>query len=158
MKTSLILSLTVASFFDSSAQSIYEKSDKVFNIYRRDSTVVRSYNIEFANRIKKADSVVQKEGIVAYISKNYKGNKSLEDITIHVVLVFEAKDNRARLTFNRVTYTAKAGDGEYPLSGNLEDLKGYYPGQIKNDYKNFTESIFSEYKDFLKEKSGDENW
>ena len=139
-------------------QSIYEKTDKIYNVYRRDSSVVRSYNIEFAKRIKKADSVAENDAVIAYVSKKYKGNKSLNDITIYVNLVFEAKDNRARLTFNKVTYKAQEGDGEYPLFGNLEDLKGYYPGQIKNDYKKFTESIFSEYKDFLKEKSGDDNW
>lgn len=160
-KMRLIIIILLLSPLLSDGQSIVNGSERINNIYRRDSSVIQKYNLEFANMLKTADSVIADGDVKAYLSKRYSGNKNIQDLTMHVVLTLQAKDNRSRLVLGTVTYTAEGG--ECPLSGTLGELHNtkkcrYYASQVIDDYKLYVVAIYEKYKSFLKDKAEDGNW
>lgn len=146
---------------DCFSQKILEQSDKVYNIYRRDSSLVQSYNYEFANSLNQTDSVVNGKAVSVYVTKLYEGKPCLGDVKLFIKIEIEAKDNRARVSFSDVTYVAETD--KCPQKGTLAELVkckkcGISSDYIKNDYIKYMQSVYQEYHKFLKGKSDDGNW
>lgn len=145
---------------NSYSQYFLGETEKVYNVYRRDSAVIHSYNYEFAKTFNNYDSIVNEKSTLIYVTKKYE-KRCLGEIELYILITIEAKNNRARLSFDQVKY--KANTDKCSSEGTLLELLdcnkcGLSSSYLKEDIIKYKETVYEYYHKFLKGKSDDGNW
>lgn len=157
----LAIALVLLTPVMSSAQDVLELSDRVYNVYRRDSALIYDYNKDFANSLKKKDSVTYSDAVIAHAKLVFPGKPCLGDVILQFDIKFESKDNRSRVSFLNSRYESAKGD--CPREGTLKELIdckdcGVSADFIKTQYLQYIRTVYETYHDYLKRKTKDGNW
>lgn len=137
-------------------------NDMVYNVYRRDASVIIKYNKEFIEDLKHKGEIISSNDSVYTTLTIQHTLACLDDVTFYVDLVTEAKDNRTRISFNNPRY--KYNGDKCPKEGTLQELRdcpkcSMGSGILIDEYRKYRQAMYLKYHSFLRSKNKDkENW